>query len=155
MSTEKTYQDFKFKSSLVAAISTRWLGVVLIWVSIDSLMGWHASWHNLPYLIILMPFHLLLWVLGGVFLLGTCQIRILDGQFHFRRLFVWEVVPLESITRVSKWGPVIYVKVVYAGKYYQLIFSPEDLRVHLHPLPLIQFLREVCSRNAENSESRP
>ena len=156
MSTERTYQDFKFKSSLVATILTRGFGLAVIWVSIDFLKGWlNPSWDRLPYMILLFPFGLFLWAVGGMLLLSTCDIEILNGQFRFRRLFVWKSVPLDSVTRMRLlWAPGIYLKVDYAGKCHRLIFNPEDLKLRPHPLPVIKFLREVCRRNAENSESR-
>jgi len=161
MAIEKATQDFKFESTLLATILPKWFGLMFILVSVDGLKVWlHPSWDRLPYMILLIPLHVLLWASGGLFLYGFCYIQILNGQLRFRRFFVWTSVPLESIARVGfRRGLGMYVRVDYAGKRHWLILPPDNLqlRVQLRPSPppVIQFLREVCRRNAEKSESRP
>lgn len=157
MSTEKTTQDFKFESTLLAVILAKCFGLMLVWVSFDTfLIGWlNPSWDRLPYMIILLPFGLFLWAVAGVILYGYCYIQILDGQFRFLRFFTWTSLPLESITRMRVSGHGIYLRLDHAGKRYQLIFAADNFRLGPSPAPVVQFLREVCSRNAANSESRP
>jgi hypothetical protein len=144
MSTDKTYRDFKFKSSLVATNLTRCLGLALIFGSIDFFEGWlNPSWDRLPFMILLLPFGLSIWAVGGMFLLSTCDTEILDGQFRFRRFFVWKSVPLESITKIRLlWAPGIYLRIDHAGRRFRLIFNPEDFKARPSPLPVIKFLRE-------------
>lgn len=160
MSIEKTTEDFRFESTLLATFLPKCFGLMLIWVSIGGLKVWlHPSWDRLPYMILLIPFHLCLWAAGGVLLYGFCYIRILDGQFRFRRFFAWTSVPLESITRIRflRAVGIISLRVDHSGKRDWLIFYPDNLQLQvqlrLSPPPVIQFLREVCKRNAEKSES--
>jgi len=159
MSIEKMTQDFKFESTLLAAILPKCFGLMLIWVSFEFLGGWlHPSWDRLPYMIILLPFGLVLWAVAGMMLYGYCHVQILDGQLRFRRFFVRTSAPLESITRVQLYsGLGMYVWVNYASKRHWLIFFPDNLhlrvQLRLSPPPVIQFLRGVCEKNAANSES--
>ena len=159
MAIEKTTQDFRFESTLLATILPKCFGLMLIWVSFEFLGGWlHPSWDRLPYMLLLLPFGLSVWAVAFVFLYGFCYVHIVDGQFRFRRFFVWTSLPLESIASVRlRRGLGIYVGVDCAGKRHWLLFYPDNLQLQvqlrLSPPPVIQFLEEVCERNAENSES--
>ena len=160
MSTEKTTQDFKFESTVRATILPKLLGVILIRVSFEFLGGWlHPSWDRLPYLIILLPFGLFFWAVAGMMLYGYCHVQIRDGQFRFLRFFAWRSVPLESIIKAEFYAPIgMSVWLNYAGKQHWIVFRPDNrkflVKLGGSPPPVIQFLREVCIRNAENSKSR-
>jgi hypothetical protein len=158
MSTGGTDQNFKFKSSLVAAIITKCFGLALMWVSIDLFLGgWISlSWHKLPYLVLLLPFGLFFLGAGAAFLLNTYQIEILDGQLRFRRFFTWESAPLDSITSFRQLpAPGLYMRVDHDGKRYRMLFSPEDYKMQPYPLPIIGFLREVCQSNEQSQPRQP
>jgi len=151
MSSKQAFKDFKFKSSLLASILTRGLGLMVILVAIYNFT---PSWHK-PSSMILLPFGLLIAAVGCTLLLRGCDFEIFDGQFRFRRLFTWKSVPLESITVVRPgWIPGMHVRVDYAGKRYRLIVFPEDFKLHLYSPPVIEFLQDVCRKNAENSDPR-
>ena len=152
MPSEIAYKDFEFKSLLLASILMRGLGLMIILVATYYFI---PSWHR-PSSMILLPFGLLIAAVGCRLLVYGCDFEILNGQFLFRRFFVWKSVPLESITMVRQgWIPGIYVRVDYAGKRYRLIAFPEDFTVHIHPLPVIKFLQDVCMKNAASSGKRP
>ena len=101
MLTEKVARECKFRSSPLAGVITRCVGLGLISVSVDFLNGWaNPSWDRLPYMLLLLPFGLFLLAGGGALAIGTCDVEILDDQLRFRRLFNWRSVPLDSITRM-------------------------------------------------------
>ena len=152
MIIDKTRQDITFKSSFLVSILIRCFGLMLISLSLDLLKGWlHPSWDRLPYMLLVLPVGLFLWVVAGTLLLYAAQVQILDGQLRFRRILAWEAVPLSSITNARPWGPVIYLRASYGGKRLRLFFNPEDFKVRLHDLPIIEYLQEVCKRNVANS----
>jgi hypothetical protein len=154
MAIEEAPQEFTFKSSALATVITRCFGLLVMWVSVDFLGAWlNPSWDRLPYMLLLFPFGFLLLAAGGLLLLGTCDIEILDGQFRFRRLFIWNSLPLTSITRMRLVLGTGIVRLDYAGKCYRVIFNPEDFRVRAHPSPVINFLREACNQNAGRTRS--
>jgi hypothetical protein len=97
---------------------------------------------------------LFLWILAGIFLLGACQIQILNGQFRFRHFLAWKSVPLESISKVKRRWFGVDVSVDHEGKHYRFFFDPEDYKVDPSPPPVIQFLQEACGRNRENKHGR-
>lgn len=154
----KDLQDFRFESTLLATLLPKCMGLMLIWISIDGLKVWlHPSRDRLPYMLLLIPIHALLWAAGGALLYGICYIQIVEGQFRFRRFFVWTSVPLESITgmRLLRVVGIISLKVDYGGKRHWLIFYPDNLQLQVQlrrsPPPVIQFLEEVYKRNVANS----
>lgn len=156
MSVGKTPEDFRFESTLLATLLPKCFGLMLIWVSIGGLKVWlHPSWDRLPYMVLLIPFHVFLWLAGGTFLLGTCYIQIVDGQLRIRRFFVWESVPLASIASMRAYRYGIYLRLDHAGKRYRVIFAADNLRLGPSPPPVIQFLRELYSKNAGEREPRP
>jgi hypothetical protein len=161
MTVEKTTRDFGFESTLLATFLPKCMGLMLIWMSFYLLDGWlHPSWHRLPYLVILLPFGLFLWAVAGMMLYGYCYVRILDGQFGFRRFFAWRSAPLESIAKVEFYrGLGMYVWVSYAGKRQWVVFHPDNLQLSVQlrrsPPPVIQFLREICNANASKSKPQP
>ncbi len=152
MPIQNAPQDFRFKTSLLATTLGRFLGLMLIWGSSDFFRGWfNASRAKLPYLIILLPFDLCLLAAGSALLIGLCDVEIAEGQFRFRRLFVWKSAPLSAVSRVRLSPAGVYVRLDYAGERYRVTFIPEDFKVRWYPLPIVRFLREVCKRNAEES----
>ena len=159
MAIEKATQDFRFESTVDATILPKLFGLMLIWVSFEFLGGWlHPSWERLPYLIILLPFGLFFWAVAGMVIYGYCYVQIVDGRLRFRRFLAWTSVPLESITKVELYAPIgMSVWVNYAGKRHWIVFRPDNLQILVQlrrsPPPVIQFLQEVCRRNAERSES--
>ena len=153
--TEKSLHEFQFTSTLGGILMAKSWGVALIYISADFVEGWlHPSWSRLPYLILLLPFPLFLWAAAGMFLVASCQIQILQGQFGFRRLFTWRAVPLTSISRVKLRWFGIDVTVDHEGKRHRLFFNSEDHTIGSSPPPVVQFLREVCKQNQESRQSR-
>jgi hypothetical protein len=152
MPIQNAPEGFRFKTSLLGTIFGRFFGFMLIWLSMDFLRGWLSpSWVNLPWLIITLAFGLLLLSWGSALLIGACDIEIADGQFRFRRLWVWKSVPLSAVSRARLWFPGVYVRLDYDGERHRLIFFPEDFKVRWYPLPTVRLLREVRRRNAEES----
>jgi hypothetical protein len=148
----KEQQHLKFKSSFLASILTKCFGLMLILTSLDFLGGWlHLSWSKLPYLLLFLPLGLSLSAVGGMLLLCTAQIQILNGELRFRRFLTWEAVPLNAIREVRSRG-LIYIRVSYGRKRWRLLANPEDFKPRLYRLPIDKFLREVCSRNTTESE---
>ena len=152
--TEKNFREFTFKSSINAAIMPWGGAFALILVSVDFVGGWiHLSWERLPYMILVSPIPLLLWATAAKLLLGSRQIQIADGQLRFRRLVRWTSVPLKSISGMqTRWFGIV-LTVEYQGKHYWFFFNPEDHKVGPSPPLVIQFLGEVCRRNAEKAVS--
>jgi hypothetical protein len=151
MLTDTAIHNFTFRSSLLGTNFTRCFGLAVIWVSFDFLRNWLSpSWSMLPYMLILAPVGLLLFLVGAGLLIFTCDIEIVAGRLRVRRLFAWKSVPLESLTRARVLLGVVYLRIDQPGECTRVVFSPEDYKLRPHPLPIVRFLREVCEKNPEN-----
>ena len=159
ISREELLQSFQFKSKLSGVLVSKAPGLVAIWLSIDFLRGWANGpwdWGRVGYFILFLPFHLFLWIWAARVLLQEYEIEILNGQFSFRRFLEWRSVPLGSITMVRErilWPPGVHVRIDYSGKCQWVVFNPEDNKLGPSPPLVVQFLREVCKRNAEKLDS--
>jgi hypothetical protein len=155
VSTDETYKEFKFRSSLaVTTFVARNCGSAWIFFSFLLLDGWlHPSLAKLPYMILSLPFGLVFLAVGALFVLNSSQIEIPDGQLRFRRFVAWKSVPLDSIVTIIRLPGGIYLRLNHAGETYRLIFTSEDFKMHWRGSPVIGFLQEACKRNEEKRAS--
>ena len=149
MPEEDASRDFRFKSSPLATLLVRGVGLAIIWVSLDLVRPWlNPSWESIRRLILLLPFGGVVCAAGCILLLGACEIHIVGGELRFRHFIAWESVPLVSITKMRNLGIGIYLRIDHPGECHHIIFSPEDYKVRPHPLPIITFLQETCRMNS-------
>ncbi len=152
MITEEAIRDFRFKSSLVATMIVRGFGAAIIWgASEEFFAGWlRPSWDRLPYMLILLPFGLLACFAGGYILFNAREIEIEAGRLRFRRLFEWNSIPLESISKIRLLpAPGAYIRADHEGKRYRIVFTPVNYSLRHRPLSVIKFLRKVREMNAD------
>jgi hypothetical protein len=155
MSIEKRQQDFRFKSTAGGKIVFWICGTAPILLSIGLYFVFLAPRELTGEgLLVVVAVEASLWIFGCMILFSACDIKLLEGQLRFRRVFVWRSVPLESITRVKalEAEPAVYIRVDDGGKRYRLVFYAGDFE-ESSPPPVIRLLEEACARNREKSDS--
>ncbi len=152
MLSDEALREFKFRTSPVATNCARGFGLILVLISYDFLGGWlRPSLDRLPYMLLLLPFGLLLCSVGIAVFTNSYDIEILDGRLRFRRLLSWKSVPLESIS-VARYVPVrmvLYIRVDHNGARYRIFCSPHDYKLRTPSgRSVTAFLKEVSRRGA-------
>jgi hypothetical protein len=154
MATETARRGFKYESPLGGIVFLWACGILLMSFAAEDLRPSAMPGHWGSHLFLALAF-LVVWMSGCAILAGASDVHIRDGELRFRRVFLASrSVPLTSITQVRRiwFSPSVYARVDYVGNRYQLIFVAAA-RFGRVP-PVLQFLREVCNQNAEQSGSQ-
>ena len=156
MLTEKTPQEFTFTSPPGGKFRLCLSGIGSILFSVLCFQLFLAPRVlKGQYLLSAVLSVLFFWTLGCLILLASCDVRVLAGQFSFRRVLSWRSVPLGSIARVAvPWPPAVYVMIDHNGIRNRVVFYA-GRNEGPHGCAVVEFLREVCAKNAESSHYHP
>lgn len=150
MTTDTTYENFKYKSTWRGALLLKAFGLMMIWSSRNDFSWWlHPSFEVLLHLIVGSVFGLLLLAGGAMLAINSCQMEILDGQLRFRRFSAWQSVPLDSVTSMRLLLVLVYLRIDHIDRRHRLFFAPSSYKFYWSGHPVVRFLQEVCKRNAE------